>query len=62
MNSSENDKLRPYKIRYVADDGELRWLTVEARDEVDATIRASNNDMGNIGGDAIHEIIDVQEA
>jgi len=62
MSSSETDKLRPYRIRYVADDGELRWLTVEARDEVDATIRASDNDMGNSGGDGILKIIDVQEA
>lgn len=45
MNSSENDKLRTYKIRYVADDGEIRWLTVEAKDADDAERQAFANDM-----------------
>ncbi len=49
-------------IGYVADDGEIRWLTVEARDADDAERQAFAIDMGNSGGDGIFKVIDVQEA
>ena len=48
-----------FTVRYLADDGEIRRMEVEAEDEADARWRALEQDMGNYGGDSIHTIIDV---
>lgn len=49
-----------FEIRYLADDGEIRWVTVEADSAEEAISIALKNDFGNYSGDAISEIISVE--
>ena len=49
-----------YEVRYLADDGEIRWMSVEADSVEEAKEKAWENDSSIWCGDSINKIVDVQ--
>jgi hypothetical protein len=51
-----------FEVRYLSEDGEVRYRTVEGVDsKKEAIERAHEDDRGNFGGDCILKIIDVTQ-
>jgi len=54
------DEDKYFKVRYVANDGDIRWTVVKAKDESDAESVALDETTYSDGG--INKIIDVEQS